>query len=221
MSRRAVDVVCPGCKRTRKADKANLKKSGHSYCNGCASIKRYGQNYIGMIYGRLTILSDAEPVYDKKNQRRAMVNCKCSCGNNVVVERKGVMCGDTSSCGCLRTEVSVARIIRFNNDHRNTLSEEEKELIRLSRSSKESKKWLREVKLPNRCVICGSSQSLAAHHLESFKENPELRFDIKNGVCLCAMCHVEYHTRFLGGYHIPATISTFDAFMREKNGEAE
>ncbi len=221
MASKKILVVCPGCGKERIVAPENIKRSGHSYCNGCASIKRYGKDYIGKTFGRLTIVSDAEPVYDKRGGRRAMVNCLCSCGKTSVAERKGIMCGDTRSCGCLREEAAIARIEKFNLEHRNSLTEEEREAARLSRSSKESKRWLREVKSAERCVICGSSQNLAAHHLESYKENPELRFETSNGVCLCARCHIEYHTQFLGGYHVPATIATFDKFMRMKNGELD
>lgn len=221
MASKKIFVVCPGCNRERLVSPENIKRSGHLYCNGCASVKRYGNDYIGKVYGRATIISDAEPVYDDKRRRRAMVNCLCSCGNTFVAERKGVMYGHTSSCGCLREESAIAKIEKFNKEYRNSLTEEQREAARLSRSSKESKRWLREVKSVERCVICGSSQNLAAHHLESYKENPELRFETSNGVCLCAKCHIEYHTQFLGGYHVPATIATFDKFMRMKNGETD
>ncbi len=221
MAEKKILVVCPGCGRERSVIPSNLRKSGHSYCNGCASMERYGKDYIGKTYGRLTIISDAAPAYDTKRRRRAMVNCLCSCGKSTVSDRKDVTRGTTSSCGCLREELAIARIEKFNLEHRNSLTEEQREAARLSRSSKESKRWLREVKSTERCVICGSSQNLAAHHLESYKENPELRFETSNGVCLCAKCHIEYHTQFLGGYHVPATIATFDKFMRMKNGETD
>ncbi len=127
MARKKILVVCPGCGRERYVLPSNLKRSGHSYCNGCASVKRYGNDYIGKSYGRTTIISDAEPIYDDKRRRRAMVNCLCSCGNTFVAERKGVMYGHTSSCGCLREEISIATIEKFNKEFRQNLTEEQRE----------------------------------------------------------------------------------------------
>ena len=46
------------------------------------------------------------------------------------------------------------------------------------------------------CVICGSSSRLEAHHLESFKREPETRYDVTYGVILCNICHKSYHSAF-------------------------
>lgn len=221
MPEKKILVVCPGCGIKRSVYPTNLRRAGHSYCSGCSAIERFGKSYIGKTYGRLTILSDAEPVYSNKGKRRAFVNCLCSCGNQVVVERYDIFRGRIKSCGCLFLETSAAKINKLHEEYDNKLTESERERIRHSRKSKNYREWLREVKFIERCAICGSSHNLAAHHLESYRNNPELRLEPTNGVCLCAKCHVEYHTQFLGGYHIPATIATFDKFMRMKNGETD
>lgn len=41
----------------------------------------------------------------------------------------------------------------------------------------------------NKCVICGNTTNLQIDHIKSFRSFPELRFDIKNGRVLCAICH--------------------------------
>ena len=49
------------------------------------------------------------------------------------------------------------------------------------------------------CIECGSSEKLNAHHLKSWKNNPDLRFDITNGITLCEKCHIKWHQTY--GYH--------------------
>lgn len=45
----------------------------------------------------------------------------------------------------------------------------------------------------NACVKCGFTEDLHAHHLQSYKLNEALRYDINNGTTLCSICHREHH----------------------------
>ncbi len=47
------------------------------------------------------------------------------------------------------------------------------------------------------CQRCGATGITHAHHLKSFSEFPELRFDISNGTTLCVNCHSLEHGRDL------------------------
>lgn len=65
-----------------------------------------------------------------------------------------------------------------------------------NRSNKQSK-WARAVISRDNatCQRCGAQGiELHAHHLRSFKEHPELRWDIANGETLCFQCHWDEHT---------------------------
>lgn len=55
----------------------------------------------GKTFGRLTVVERAEN--DKWN--KTQWKCKCSCGNINIVLGHSLRCGDTKSCGCLRTEI--------------------------------------------------------------------------------------------------------------------
>lgn len=57
----------------------------------------------GLKYGRLTVIS----FYERTPSRRYLWNCKCECGNTVVVDGKHLRDGHTKSCGCYRVEQST------------------------------------------------------------------------------------------------------------------
>lgn len=77
------------------------------------------------------------------------------------------------------------------------------------RHSLEYKEWIRKVfKRDNyTCQGCGVRSGngkrvyLHAHHIKLFSEEPELRFDISNGITLCKNCHKKIH--------FPKTTSVF------------
>lgn len=41
----------------------------------------------------------------------------------------------------------------------------------------------------NKCTRCGSIYELHAHHVHSYKSHPDLRYEVSNGITLCAVCH--------------------------------
>ena len=43
------------------------------------------------------------------------------------------------------------------------------------------------------CRICGSKENLQGHHLNSYKNYPELRYEPTNGITLCKNCHQLFH----------------------------
>jgi len=67
------------------------------------------------------------------------------------------------------------------------------------------------------CSICGSKDSIVAHHLQSIDiERPEtykLRYDIDNGVCLCSDCHIKFHKEYGYGNN---TTEQFNEYIRSK-----
>lgn len=45
------------------------------------------------------------------------------------------------------------------------------------------------------CTACGDSKggNLCAHHIKSFADHTDLRFDVSNGITLCDTCHKAIH----------------------------
>lgn len=68
------------------------------------------------------------------------------------------------------------------------------------RKTKEYKIWRDKVYKRDKytCQHCGKRGRLNAHHLKSYKEYPELRFTVENGLTLCIDCHREEHKRLRG-----------------------
>lgn len=73
--------------------------------------------------------------------------------------------------------------------------------------------WARMIKVLSnfRCVICGESKSgkMVSHHLASYLSNPELRFEVDNGVCLCNECHYDFHRKYGNKNNSPEQFSEY------------
>lgn len=63
------------------------------------------------------------------------------------------------------------------------------------RESIEGRAWKRKVLTRDNysCQGCGIKEKLVVHHLLSFSEFPEFRFEEWNGQVLCKICHVNLH----------------------------
>ena len=57
--------------------------------------------------------------------------------------------------------------------------------------------WIRSVKERdgNKCMICGKTENIHAHHIKPWKTNPELRYELSNGISLCSSCHTKEERR--------------------------
>ena len=66
---------------------------------------------------------------------------------------------------------------------------EKKELKKLHRKCKKLWSLVVRSKASNVCSICGTDKFLHAHHIEDSRMCKSLRYDVKNGVALCAKHH--------------------------------
>jgi len=46
------------------------------------------------------------------------------------------------------------------------------------------------------CQVCKSRKNRQAHHINHASYFPEQRFNINNGITLCASCHSQFHNNF-------------------------
>lgn len=75
-----------------------------------------------------------------------------------------------------------------------------------SRNSNHALKWSWAVRNRDKaCDCCGiefkKGNLRHAHHLESWVDNEDLRFDINNGISLCKKCHYLFHRSYGNGYN--------------------
>jgi len=92
-----------------------------------------------------------------------------------------------------------------------------KSLTNAVRRSAQYKDWRKSVYMRDRhtCVICGvQGGNLHAHHLNSFSEFPDLRFDTGNGVTLCEADHLAFHRQYGMGGNTADQFSEFAATAR-------
>lgn len=68
--------------------------------------ERDTKSIIGNRYGRLIVVSAS----NKERNRLTLWNCKCDCGNMVLVDKTKLESGHTLSCGCLRIDVLKERL---------------------------------------------------------------------------------------------------------------
>ena len=72
------------------------------------------------------------------------------------------------------------------------------EIVKL-KASFEYKIWKEKVNERDNytCQICGCNikEIIETHHIKRFRDYPELRFDINNGITICKFCHQLQHTK--------------------------
>lgn len=67
-----------------------------------------------------------------------------------------------------------------------------------NRDSNEYKKWRQEVYKRDdyKCKKCKSKEKINAHHILSWNHYPEFRYEVSNGITLCAKCHIKIHQQY-------------------------
>jgi len=188
----------------------------------CGCVHRESMSQIGKdnaIYELTGKRFERLLVIEKSKDRYASWRCVCDCGKEKVVTTSQLVGGKTRSCGCLQRE--VARKLLFNP---NLTDEERRRRGHRNLLVPGVSLWRKAVieRDGNECAVCGKSfyfrSWLVAHHKESWKNNPALRLEVKNGGLLCDIHHREFHHKYGWGDN---TTAQWDEFIASKQSMRE
>lgn len=154
-------------------------------------------------FGRLTVVRrdlETEQNPCKDGSYRVRWWCHCSCHNGEdnpplkSILASHLKSGKIQSCGCLHDE-----LMRGENNWswKGGISPERVKL----RESDEYYRWRNAVGTRDNftCQCCGvKTKKVEAHHLFSFIQHENLRYNVNNGICLCRYCH---NIREDGSFH--------------------
>jgi hypothetical protein len=135
-------------------------------------------------FGMLLVQSRAERDSTGKTQWA----CLCDCGSTKIVTALNLKSGNTKSCGCLKTRKGTRNPRTITDPSR---------IKERKRSFAAQRAWRKGiVSRDPRCLKCGSTDRLHAHHLEGYADKPEKREHADNGATLCASCHIDFHVKY-------------------------
>lgn len=206
-SSKMVKKICPYCKKESFVRFSHISECQHTFCRGCSRANKIIQGIMGKRFGRLEVLSASEPIVSKKGVRHSAVSCRCDCGRVIIARTSYLISGAVISCGC-RIRETGEKSPTWNPN----LSQEERERNKKHRGGSQIDNWKKNIKKRDNftCQVCGEIDGLVVHHIESYTKREDLRFDIDNGICLCKLCHDNYHLNFLGNYRKVATRKSFE-----------
>lgn len=102
----------------------------------------------------------------------------------------------------IETKMKISKILREKSKkgrQSHSYKDGKLEQRRGQRFSTKYKRWRFDVFVRDifTCQYCGDNKggNLNAHHIKSFADFPELRFDINNGITLCEICHKKIHNK--------------------------
>jgi len=171
--------------------------NGHTKSCGCLKKGRnstLAKDLTGQRFRRLKVI---KWVGNKK--QFAYWLCRCDCGKIMKLRGTSLSTGHTSSCGCYQRDITSERMRKrkreLNPNWNPNLTDEER---LIDRSTQENRTWGKDVFKRDgyTCQECGDrGGTINAHHLKPYKTYKELRYNINNGITMCAPCHVRLHQR--------------------------
>lgn len=103
--------VCPICGQEFLVDNNHKKQK---YCSRKCSAQVRMADLSGKKFGRLLVLKRVDDYIQKNGQHRTQWQCKCDCGNIVVIQAANLKNGHSKSCGCLICDTAKKQMTKHN-----------------------------------------------------------------------------------------------------------
>lgn len=103
------ECICD-CGNSTVVNSRNFATGNTTSC-GCAWQRAVTANMIGRSFGKLTVISSAEPVVFPSGTRARRYTCSCQCGGTITTLGMSLRNGDTISCGCAYSDAGKARML--------------------------------------------------------------------------------------------------------------
>ena len=192
------------CGNVTKVMKSRLS-NGHVKSCGCLAKEvtserqsASGYRLTGKRFGRLKVIRE----FGKRKEYGRLWQCKCDCGNITNVSARDLVGERVRSCGCKQIEhvtlLGLSNAGSNNPAYNHELTDEQRETSRFQRTSHQAKQLRGDtLKRDNyKCLVCDGNSKLVAHHLESFADNKDLRFELDNMATMCETCHIDFHKQY-------------------------
>lgn len=208
------------CGNATEVMKSRLS-GGHVLSCGCLSKEitskrqsKSGYMLEGKRFGRLKVIKES----GKRKEYGRMWHCECECGETPNVSARDLVGGRVRSCGCKQIEhvttLGLSNAGKNNPAYNHELTDEQRATNRFQRSSNEAKQLRIDTYKRDgyECLVCNDSHKLIAHHIESFADNIDLRFELNNTATMCESCHITFHKKYGYGNN---TREQFDEFYKD------
>ena len=198
-------MVCPNCKQEFK----DYKKYNRKFCSiSCAHSGKFNHNYKEKNKYVCKVCKKEFEDYGFKNRVVCSMDClaKYKIGKKYSNESKEKMRENHYDCKGIN---NPRYGINLDKELRDKISRIKKEKY-LEKCKKENKepyirkmrpkmfdRWAKQIKKRDNytCQICHEKGGkLNSHHIKSWKDYPDNRFDLDNGITLCVACHNWTHS---------------------------
>ena len=110
------------CGNTTFASTNDLR-TGHKQSCGCLNKEKAAilgksnlKDLVGQKFGLLTVIAKDKTEKTPNGSTKVYWKCKCDCGNEIIVRGNSLQCGNTKSCGCIKSfgEQRILQILQEN-----------------------------------------------------------------------------------------------------------